>query len=127
VETAARRRNDVQRVARVFFGLGEVLDLKWLKKQVESLNVSGQWHAISRSNLRDELFLTHNNLVERVLLSDGKKKDPVEAWMASHKEVVRPVLHMLSDMKKTGGMDYPKVSVAVRALEQLVIKTDDEN
>ncbi len=90
VETAARRRNDVKRVAKVFFGLGEVLDLKWLKKQVESLKVAGQWHAISRSNLRDELFSTHNNLVERVLLSDGKKKDPVAAWMESNKDAVKP-------------------------------------
>ena len=32
VETAARRRTDVNRVARVFFGLGKALDLKWLKK-----------------------------------------------------------------------------------------------
>jgi len=127
VETAARRRNDVQRVARVFFGLGDALDLKWLKKQVESLVVSGQWHAISRSNLRDELFLAHNNLVERVLLSDGKKKNPVESWMESNKAEVEPVLQMLKDMRKTKHLDYPTVSVAVRALEKLVTRTGSED
>jgi len=127
VETAARRRTDVNRVARVFFGLGKALDLKWLKKQVESLNVAGQWHAISRSNLRDELFMTHNNLVERVLLGDGKKKDPVEAWLKSNEELVKPVMDMLNDMRKTARMDYPTLSVAVRALEHLVIRTGNES
>jgi glutamate dehydrogenase len=123
VETAARRRTDVNRVARVFFGLGDVLDLKWLKKQVESLKVARQWHAISRANLRDELFSAHNHLVERVLKGDGRKKDPVASWMETNQATLKPVQDMLNDMKKGGEMDYPTISVAVRALEQLVAET----
>jgi len=126
VETAARRRTDVNKVARVFFGLGEALDLKWLKKHVESLKVSGQWHAIARSNLRDELFSVHNNLVERVLQADGRKKNPVESWMESNRDLITPVTDMLNDMKKGTRMDYPTVAVAVRALEHLVSRTSRE-
>ncbi|MCJ7815242.1 MAG: NAD-glutamate dehydrogenase, partial [Xanthomonadales bacterium] len=96
------------------------------KKQVESLKVTGQWHAISRSNLRDELFSTHNHLVDRVLLGAGKKKNPVDAWMESHENAVKPVVDMLNDMKKTAGMDYPTISVAVGALGQLVARTGNE-
>jgi len=123
VETAARRKTDVDRVARVFFGLGDALDLKWLRKQVESLEVVGQWHAISRANLRDELFSTHNHLVERVLQSDGRKKHPVAAWMETNQETLKPVKDMLNKMKKSAEMDYPTVSVAVRTLERLVGET----
>jgi len=123
VETAARRRTDVNRVARVFFGLGDALDLRWLKKHVESLKVSRQWHAISRANIRDELFSVHNHLVERVLHSDGRKKDPVAAWMETNQATIKPVRDMLSEMKKSDEMDYPTISVAVRALEHLVAET----
>jgi glutamate dehydrogenase len=123
VETAARRRTDVNKVARVFFGLGDSLDMKWLKKHVESLKVAGQWHAISRANLRDELFSTHNHLVERVLQSAGRKKDPVGSWLEANQDAAKPVLEMLNDMKKGVKMDYPTLSVAVRALDQLVTKT----
>jgi glutamate dehydrogenase len=123
VETAARRRTDVNRVAKVFFELGDALDLKWLKKQVESLNVVGQWHAVSRANLRDELFSAHNHLVERVLHSDGRKKEPVAAWVETNQEALKPVIHMLNNMKQNAEMDYPTISVAVRALEQLVAET----
>jgi len=123
VETAARRRTDVNKVARVFFGLGDELDLKWLRQQVEALKVMGQWHAVSRSNLRDELFSAHNHLVERVLQSDGRKKDPVAAWLAASEELLMPVRQMLNDMKQHSTMDFPTISVAVRALEQLVADT----
>ena len=123
VETAARRKTDVNRVARVFFGLGDALDLKWLRKQVESLEVVGQWHAISRANLRDELFSAHNHLVERVLHSDGRKNNAVASWMETNGETIKPVKDMLNNMKKSADMDYPMVSVAVRALEQLVAET----
>ena len=123
VEIAARRRTAVNRVARVFFGLGEELDLKWLRKQVEGLKVVSQWHAISRANLRDELFTAHNDLVERVLRSHGRKKEPLAAWMESNRDGVKTVKEMLNDMKNDAAMDYATVSVAVRALEKLVADT----
>ncbi|MDT8319168.1 MAG: NAD-glutamate dehydrogenase [Xanthomonadales bacterium] len=120
VETAARRRTDANRVAEVFFGLGNELELKWLRRQVESLVVHGQWHALSRANLRDELFTQHNMLVERVLEECGRKKNPVASWTEVHQEAVDTVRQMLNDMKGGAEMDYATVSVAVRALSQLV-------
>jgi glutamate dehydrogenase len=123
VETAARRRSDVDRIARVFFGLGEALELKWLRKQVESLQVSGQWHAMSRANLRDELFTQHNRLVERVLQADGRKRDPVGAWINSNEDRVRRVQKMLIEMRNQAEMDYATLSVAVRSLGQLADDT----
>jgi glutamate dehydrogenase len=123
VETAARRRNDVERIAQVFFGLGDALELKWLRRQVESLNVVGQWHAMSRANLRDELFSQHNRLVERVLQADGRKRDPVAAWTETHAERVGQVQKMLAEMRKQTEMDYPILAVAVRSLGQLADDT----
>ena len=82
-----------------------------------------QWHAISRANIRDELFSVHNHLVERVLHSDGRKKDPVASWMETNQATIKPVIDMLNEMKKSNEMDYPTISVAVRALEQLVVDT----
>jgi glutamate dehydrogenase len=123
VETAAHRRADVSRIAQVFFGLGDALELKWLRRQVENLDVVGQWHAMSRANLRDELFTQQNRLVERVLKADGRKRDPVAAWMACHSERVASVQKMLNHMKNHVEMDYPTIAVAVRSLGQLADDT----
>ena len=109
----------MDRVARVFFGLGDELHLNWLRTQVESLNVVGQWHAVSRANLRDQLFMVHNDLVESVLRLDGRKKDPVAAWINRMEKALMPIIHMLKDMQNNYEMDYPTVSVAINALEKL--------
>ncbi|NNK31798.1 MAG: NAD-glutamate dehydrogenase [Xanthomonadales bacterium] len=119
VETAARRRTDVTRVARVFFGLADRLELAWLRRQVEGLVVIGRWHALSRAGLRDELFSQHNRLVECVLRSAGRKRDPVGAWLAENEAQVRELTKMLTNMKDHGEMDYATLSVAVRALGEL--------
>ena len=123
VETAATRRSDVKRIAQVFFGLGELLELRWLRRQVEALPVMGQWHAMSRSNLRDELFTQQNRLVERVLQGEGRKRDPVTAWHEANQERVQVVQKMLTHMKNHVEMDYPTIAVAVRSLGQLVDDT----
>ncbi len=123
VETAARRKTKVDRVAKVFFGIGETLELNWLRRQVENLDVAGQWHAMSRANLRDELFTHHNSLVERVLQSAGRKRDPVLAWLEANQQLVSGVSKMLAEMKNLDEMDYPTISVAIRSLGQLVDDT----
>jgi glutamate dehydrogenase len=126
VETAARRRTGVERVARVSFGLVEALELHWLRRQIESLEVSGQWHAMSRANLRDELATHHNRLVERVLAECGRKKDPAAAWLQAHGKRAEEVSTMLSRMRKQAEMDYATLSVAVRALGQLADDPSNE-
>jgi glutamate dehydrogenase len=123
VETAASRRSDVDRIANVFFGLGDALELKWLRRQVEALEVGGQWHAISRANLRDELFTQHNRLVECVLQVGGRKRDPLAAWQSVHSERVGVVQEMLRQMRTEGQMDYAMLAVAVRSLAQLAEDT----
>ncbi|MGD8681286.1 MAG: NAD-glutamate dehydrogenase, partial [Lysobacterales bacterium] len=120
VETAARRETNVNQVGQVFFGLGDALQLKWLRSQVETLDVNGQWHAMSRANLRDELFLQHNRLVECVLKTAGRNKDPVGAWLEVNAEAVERVTRMLKEMRSEAAIDYATISVAVRNLQKLV-------
>jgi glutamate dehydrogenase len=120
VETSAQRKMDVQEVARVYFGIGETLRFKWLREQLEDLAVKGQWHALARSNLRDELFSIQNVLVEQILRQEGKRPDAVARWAASREAEVGKVASMLSDIESQGLLDYATATVAVRALATLV-------
>jgi glutamate dehydrogenase len=119
VETAARKKTSAQSVAEAFYGLGERLEINWLRRQVEMLDVAGEWHAMSRANLRDELFTQHNRLVESVLKQSGGKKDPVATWFGRHQAAIEKVSYMVSRMRSQGDMDYATLSVAVRALGRL--------
>ena len=108
------------------FSLGELFQLNWLRRQVESLPVAGQWHAISRTNLRDELFTHLNGMVEGVLSGHGRKKDPVKAWVDAHGARVHEVSTMLAQMRSHGEMDYATLAVALRALGQLADEKPNE-
>jgi glutamate dehydrogenase len=123
VETSARRNIDVERVAQVYFGLGEALGLHWLRSRVEALEVSGQWHARARANLRDELFTQHNVLVEQILHGKPKNGKLLEAWMLANGTAVKEVLDMMHDMRKNSDMDYATIAVAVRSLARLASDT----
>lgn len=123
VETSAQRKMDVQDVARVYFGIGETLRFKWLQDQFENLPVKGQWHALARSNLRDELFTIQNVLVERILRQQGKRQDAVARWSANREAEVGKIVNMLNDIENQGLMDYATASVAVRALGTLLSET----
>ena len=123
VETAARHDMDVERVAKVFFGLRESLALGWLRKQVESLEVLGRWHAKARADLRDELFSQQNRLVEQILQTAGEEKNPVTAWIRDNINNVQQIMDMLQDMKNNAEMDYATIAVAVQSLGELVEET----
>jgi glutamate dehydrogenase len=123
VETAARRNVDVLLVATVFFGLGDELSLKWLRKNVEKLPVDGQWHAHARGNLRDELYTQHRELAGRVLEAFPDSKDPVKNWLEANSDKVETVVSMMGEMQDLPLLDYATASVAVRALEQLLQAT----
>jgi glutamate dehydrogenase len=120
VETAAQRRTSAERVSRIYFGLGDALELRWLRSEVEALKVEGQWHAHARGNLRNELLRHHNSLVGRVLKSSGRSKDPVSSWIEANEEAVGSVRDMLQDMRNLPSMDYATLAVAIRSLQQLI-------
>ncbi len=120
VDTAAQRRGDVMNVAKVYFGLGELLQIKWLREQLEALPVKGQWHAQARALLRDELLSEQNRLVEMVLKQSGKRKDALGHWLSGHEQEANRLVRVMRDMAKLPSMDYATVAVAIRALGKLV-------
>lgn len=124
VETAAQSKLPVQDVAQVYFRLGELLHLNWLRGQLEALPVKGQWHAHARAILRDELFSRHNRLVDTILRESGSSDDAVRSWMGEHESRVTPVISFMNEMADLPEMDYATLSVAVRSLGQL-LESDD--
>jgi len=124
VDTASARNMEVEHVARVFFGLGESLGLKWFRGHIEALSVEGQWHAHARGNLRDELYSHHRQLVNRVLDCCDGQTDPVAGWLEKNQFDVDRVINMMQDMRNLSRMDYATLSVAVRSLGHLLSATE---
>ena len=120
VETSAQRKMDVPGVARVYFGIGDSLGLRWLREQLEELPVKGQWHALARASLRDELMSSLNELVGHILRTEGGRQDAFARWSHRHELEVGKFVGMMHDMEIQSELDYATASVALRALTTLV-------
>jgi len=122
VDVAEKTGQPVDRVAKVYYVVGEAFNFNWLRGQVDSLNVEGQWHANARAALRNELYQHHANITAAVVGSDSKKtpRKLLQSWISTKQRDVDHMMHMLGDMKSSSAADYAMVSVALRGISQLL-------
>ncbi|TCV97044.1 glutamate dehydrogenase (NAD) [Luteibacter rhizovicinus] len=120
VEVSKQSGYAIEKVAAVFYELGEALDLEWLRDQIEALPVEGAWHAQARGSLLDELNAQQRALALQVLSVAGDRTDisPVQAWLERDDPTLKYTRAMLAEIL-TQNADYPIASVAVRRLAQL--------
>ena len=120
VEIALDSGEPVERVAAVFFDLGQALDVDGLRRQIESLPVESRWHAQARGSLRDELAAQHRALTRQVLAgASAGDPHPVARWLERDDPALRFTLGLLEDLRSQQ-VDYPIASVALRRFAQLV-------
>jgi glutamate dehydrogenase len=119
VEVSQQSGQPMDKVASVFFELGEALDLEWLRGQIEALPVDGHWHAQARGSLLDELNHQHRALALQVLaMGEQSGLSLVQAWLQRDDATLQHTRSMLAEIL-TQNADYPIASVAVRRLAQL--------
>ena len=120
VEIALESGQKVERVAAVFFELGQALDIDGMRRQIENLPVESRWHAQARGSLRDELAAQHRALTRQVLAgASAGEAHPVARWLERDDPALKFTLGLLEEIR-TQSIDYPIASVALRRFAQLV-------
>ena len=69
VEIAASSGLDVTSVAEAYFGLGERLELQWLRDRIVGLPRDTRWAAMARAALRDDVYAEQASLTAHVVRS----------------------------------------------------------
>jgi glutamate dehydrogenase len=120
VEIALESGQKVERVASVFYELGQALDIDGLRRQIENLPVESRWHAQARGSLRDELASQHRALTRQILGSAvPSEAHPVARWLERDDPILKFTLGLLEEIRSQT-VDYPIASVALRRFAQLV-------
>ena len=123
VDESLSQEVEVSHVAKIYFGLLDHLQLKWLQRHIEALPVEKPWHAHARGHLREQLFQHHRQLTMRVLKEQGSSGEPIKAWFATHEAEVMRARSMLDEMVENNASDYPSLQVAIAGIDQLLKAT----
>ncbi len=126
IEIANKRSMKVSQVAEVYLGIGEFLDLAWIRKQIIMHPTENHWESLSREALRDDLDWQQRQLTDGLLNYNGENIDlPVRlaAWGESHTALIERWHHILSDLKSSSALNYTMFFVAIRELLDLTQTT----
>jgi glutamate dehydrogenase len=124
VELAGVRKLSVESAAAAYFAVGAAFGLDWLRSRIENLDTEGHWHAVARGSLREALYETHRELVQRVL-EETRERDPtraLERWQKKHAAAAQHARGVLDDIRaQPAGVDFASLSVALQAVRRLVV------
>jgi glutamate dehydrogenase len=121
VDVATARRLPIVATAQAYLHLGAVLDLDWLRLQIESLGATGHWQSVARGTLRDNLYALHRSVTDSILARArrGDPKRAVDAWLAERGAAHEHLRRTLADMASGATPDFATLSVALQSLRRL--------
>jgi glutamate dehydrogenase len=120
VEVATAARLDIVFAARAYFDLGERIGLTWIRGQIDALPAEGQWQAVARGTLSDNLHELQRRLTEAMLTLAGKTPAArVDHWVGNHVAGVEALKRVVVDLRTGAAADFATLSVALQAVRRL--------
>lgn len=116
----------VTQVAEVYFGIGEFLDLGWIRTQVISHTTENHWESLSREALRDDLDWQQRQLTAGIINLTQKKNDFMKCfanWAHNNVTLIERWRRVLNELRSSQALNYTMFFVAIRELLDLTQTT----
>ncbi|ASQ45978.1 NAD-glutamate dehydrogenase [Legionella clemsonensis] len=116
----------VAKVAEIYFGIGEFLNLAWIRTQVISHPTETHWESLSREALRDDLDWQQRQLTAGIINFSDREKDFMHSlalWSENHLSLIDRWRHVLADLRSSPTLNYTMFFVAIRELLDLTQTT----
>lgn len=126
IEIAHKMEMAVADVAKIYFGIGEYLDLAWIRTQVIIHPTENNWESLSREALRDDLDWQQRQLTVGFIGYQGENKDlkaRLESWGETQSILIDRWRFILNDLKASSALNYTMFFVAIRELLDLTQTT----
>jgi len=126
IEAQEKSSAELDYVARLFFRLGENLDLQWFSHQIAIARPAGHWQTLARESFREDLEGQQRSLTEAVLMLSDAPEDideRITAWAEGHADMLKRWRTMLTELKAMKTLEFPMYSVALRELMDLAQST----
>ena len=117
VEVAEKAKVSIEKVGKLYFELGERLDLTWVRAQLVEHPTENHWEALSREALRDDIDWQQRKLTEALLNVN------VNDWEAKYIELITRWRKMIGSLRSSNVLSYTMFFVAIRDLLDLTETT----
>lgn len=120
--TARNTDEKPQRVAGVFYEVGNRLELPWMIQQVNKLKVRDAWQAQARETFRDDIDRQQLALTESVLNMESGSPETyqqVDQWLNQHAKLHTRWCRLINEVRAGNESGFALFAVAVRELVEL--------
>lgn len=127
VEATMKHGLPIADVAKVYYQLGSLLELNWLRDQMNAYSMENHWDELARSGLRDDLDRIQRQLTINILMSKNKKlkeksiEDRIQLWFGEHELLMMRWQNLLTDIKSSPSVGFVTYSVALRELADFAL------
>lgn len=120
VEVAKEKNVEMNIASSIYFSIGDILDLHWLRDSIAALRAENHWHLLAKSSLRNQLHRIQRLLTADMLSANkGSAKQCIDAWNTANTKAEQRFKNVLKDLKRSGKLDFPMLSVALGELQIL--------
>jgi glutamate dehydrogenase len=122
VRIASRAKIKVEEAAAVYYEIGLVFCLDWLRDGARLLIGDNHWDRLAVFAIIDDLYGHQRDLTAAVLKeSKGKPaKEAIEAWRAARGVPVQRIDQLFADLRQVGKVELSMLAVANRALRSVM-------
>ncbi|MEN0035987.1 MAG: NAD-glutamate dehydrogenase [Cellvibrio sp.] len=122
VEAARIAKQDIVKLAQIYFALGNYLSLPWFSNQISNLPVDNFWQAMARetylADLESQLRSLSISLIR--FMDDSLSLDEIiRRWSNQHQLLIARWKSMVNELQAVNGTDFAMVAVALRDLLDL--------
>ncbi|MDR3491170.1 MAG: NAD-glutamate dehydrogenase [Gammaproteobacteria bacterium] len=120
VEAARKNKFSISDIAKIYYELGNLLELNWLREQMNSYSMDNQWDELARSGFRDDLDNVQRKLSVSVLLLPANENsslmERIENWIAENRLLTDRWQNLLAEIKSSNNPGFVTYSVVLREL-----------
>ena len=122
VSAANTIRKPVTDVGDVFFGVGALLGLDWLRAAAVGVSADSHWQSLAVGAIIDDLYSQQRALAGRVLAAAARARGDraVRAWEAANAVTVARTRDLIAEFRAGGTVDIARLALANRQVRAML-------
>ena len=124
VRIAAEAKLPVERVAEIYFRVGERFGFDWLRRAAGQLSTDTAWDKQAVTAIVDDFFGHQGDLTTRIINDKATQKagveEVIEFWAETRRPQIARTDQLIIELKSAGTPDFAMLAVANRQVKSMV-------